>query len=96
SSGDRVMVVDQEGRTRLTSVGRVKIEKRPLRLVKVSVEGQTGAVTVQNAETIRFIAGDGKLIPVTELKKGDRILVHVSQQRGSHFGIAVDETVVER
>ncbi|MEM3095450.1 MAG: 3-dehydroquinate synthase II [Nitrososphaerota archaeon] len=96
SSGDRVMVVDQEGRTRLTSVGRVKIEKRPLRLVKVSVEGQTGAVTVQNAETIRFIAGDGKLIPVTELKKGDRILVHVSQQRGRHFGIAVDETVVER
>ncbi len=96
SSGDRVLIVDSGGRTRLTSVGRVKIEKRPLRIVKAIVNGHSGAATVQNAETIRFITEDNKLIPVTEIKKGDKILVYASGQKGRHFGIAVDETVVER
>jgi 3-dehydroquinate synthase II len=96
SSGDRVLIVDSGGRTRLTSVGRVKIEKRPLRVVKATVNSHRGAATVQNAETIRFITEDNRLIPVTEIKKGDRILVHTSEHRGRHFGIAVDETVVER
>jgi 3-dehydroquinate synthase II len=96
SSGDRVLLVDSSGRTRLTSVGRVKIEKRPLRIVKARVDSWLGAATVQNAETIRFISENNKLIPVTELSKSDKILVHTSQQKGRHFGMAVDETVVER
>ncbi|GBC69121.1 3-amino-4-hydroxybenzoic acid synthase [archaeon HR01] len=96
SSGDRVLLVDSGGRTRLTSVGRVKIEKRPLRVVKARVDSWLGAATVQNAETIRFISENNRLIPVTELSKGDRILVHTSEQKGRHFGMAVDETVVER
>ncbi|MEM4281457.1 MAG: 3-dehydroquinate synthase II [Candidatus Caldarchaeum sp.] len=95
-AGDRVLIVSASGKTRITSVGRVKIERRPLRLVKASAEGLTGAVTVQNAETIRFVAASGQLIPVTELKKGDKILCHVSQAKGRHFGMAVEETVVEK
>ncbi|MCS6769840.1 MAG: 3-dehydroquinate synthase II [Candidatus Caldarchaeum sp.] len=95
-AGDRVLVVGKDGRTRITSVGRVKIERRPLRLVKASADGVVGAATVQNAETIRFVSADGNLIPVTELKKGDRILCHVSKVKGRHFGMAVEETVVEK
>jgi len=95
-AGDRVLIVNRDGKTRVTSVGRVKIERRPLRLVKASAEGVTGTITVQNAETIRFVSSDGRLIPVTELKKGDKILCHISSERGRHFGMAVEETVIEK
>jgi 3-dehydroquinate synthase II len=95
-AGTRVLIVSRTGDTRITSVGRVKIERRPMRLVRASADGVTGAVTVQNAETIRFITARGDLIPVTELKKGDRILAYLSEVRGRHFGMAVDETVVEK
>ena len=95
-AGTRVLIVSRTGETRITSVGRVKIERRPLRLVKALADGVTGAVTVQNAETIRFITPSGDLIPVTELKKGDRILAYISPVKGRHFGMAVDETIVEK
>lgn len=95
-SGDRVLIVSRTGRTRIASIGRVKIERRPLRLVKARADDVVGAVTVQNAETIRFVKPDGQLIPVTELKKDDRILCHVSEARGRHFGMAVEETVIEK
>ncbi|MEM0384171.1 MAG: 3-dehydroquinate synthase II [Candidatus Caldarchaeum sp.] len=95
-AGDRILIVAKDGRTRITSVGRVKIERRPLKLVKASAEGVGGVVTVQNAETIRFVSDDGRIIPVTELSKGDKVLCHVSKVKGRHFGMAVEETVVEK
>ncbi|MEM0348891.1 MAG: 3-dehydroquinate synthase II [Candidatus Caldarchaeum sp.] len=95
-AGDRVLIVSRTGRTRIASIGRVKIERRPLRLVKARYNDSVGVVTVQDAETIRFITSGGELIPVTELKKNDKILCHVSQTRGRHFGMAVEETVVEK
>ncbi|HIQ29746.1 MAG TPA: 3-dehydroquinate synthase [Candidatus Caldiarchaeum subterraneum] len=96
SAGDRVLVVDKMGRTRVTAVGRAKVERRPMRLVKARIGENEGAVIVQNAETIRFITPDGELIPVTELKKGDTILCHPSEEKGRHFGMAVEETIIEK
>jgi 3-dehydroquinate synthase II len=55
-----------------------------------------GTALVQNAETIRFISPEGNLIPVTSLKAGDNILVHVSEIKARHFGMAVDEQIIER
>ncbi|MCX8202143.1 MAG: 3-dehydroquinate synthase II, partial [Candidatus Caldarchaeum sp.] len=95
-SGDRVLIVSRIGRTRIASIGRVKIERRPLRLVRARVDDVYGTVTVQNAETIRFVKPSGELVSVTELKKDDKILCHVTQARGRHFGMAVEETVVEK
>lgn len=95
-AGDRVLVVSKTGRTRIASVGRVKIERRPLRLVRARVDGVEGTVTVQNAETIRFVKPNGELVSVTELQKDDRILCHVTGARGRHFGMAVEETVIEK
>ena len=96
SAGDRVLVVSRTGGTRVTAVGRAKVERRPMRLVKAKIGDNEGAVIVQNAETIRFITPDGKLIPVTELKKGDSILCNQSEEKGRHFGMAVDETIIEK
>jgi 3-dehydroquinate synthase II len=95
-AGDRVLVVGSGGRTRVTAVGRAKVERRPMRLVKAHAENVEGAVIVQNAETIRFITPENKLIPVTELKKGDKILCHLSEEKGRHFGMAVEEMIIER
>jgi len=96
SAGDRILIVNSMGGTRLSSVGRVKIERRPMRQVVARAGETRGSVIVQNAETIRFITHDRKLRAVTDLAPGDRILCHVSIEKGRHFGMVVDETVVER
>jgi len=93
--GKRIMVVSRDGRVRVTAIGRVKIERRPMKLVKLKLGERLGSVTVQNAETIRFIKPDGELISVTDLRIGDKILAHESAP-ARHFGKPIDEFVVER
>lgn len=95
-SGDEVLAVDQTGNTRSVLIGRVKIERRPLSLVKVEYEGGSGSVLLQNAETIPLIGRKGKQIPVTSLKTGDEVLVKVDTSAGRHFGVAVDEFMLEK
>jgi 3-dehydroquinate synthase II len=71
-----------------------------MRLVKaeVDVDGvkEEGSIIVQNAETIRFIGRDNRLIAVTDLKVGDEVLVYAKGSRGRHFGIEVDEFILEK
>jgi 3-dehydroquinate synthase II len=95
-AGDEVLIVDRNGKTRPTNVGRVKIELRPLILVEAEAEGKKIKTILQNAETIRLVTPGGST-PVTELKEGDQVLAHVAASSGRHFGVAVpDETVIER
>ncbi len=95
-AGDEVIIVNREGKTRKTNVGRVKIEIRPLILVEAEVEGRTIKTILQNAETIRVVTPKGSK-PVTELKPNDEVIVHLAAKGGRHFGISVpDETVIEK
>ena len=95
-AGDEVLIVDRKGKVRPASVGRVKIELRPLILVEAEAEGKKIKTILQNAETIRLVTAKGSK-PVTELKAGDEVLVHIATSEGRHFGVAVpDETVIER
>jgi 3-dehydroquinate synthase II len=95
-AGDEVLIVDRRGKVRPASVGRVKIELRPLILVEAEVEGKKIKTILQNAETIRLVTAKGSK-PVTELKAGDEVLAHISTSEGRHFGVAVpEETVIER
>lgn len=94
--GDNVLLLDRDGRPRRAVIGRVKIEERPLTLVKARCGERLGKILVQNAETIRFMTRDGPPIPVTDLKPGDEILVHLEEARGRHFGIEVDEFLIEK
>ncbi|MEM4344754.1 MAG: 3-dehydroquinate synthase II, partial [Candidatus Nitrosocaldus sp.] len=57
---------------------------------------EEGSIIVQNAETIRFIGKDARLIAVTDLKAGDEVLVYARGSRGRHFGIEVDEFILEK
>jgi 3-dehydroquinate synthase II len=88
-AGDEVLIVDRGGSTRVGVVGRVKIERRPLVMVTVEVEGDRYKTVVQNAETIRFVSSKGSK-PVTELKPGDEVLMKL-EVGGRHFGTLVEE-----
>ena len=95
-AGDEVLIVDRKGKTRPASVGRIKIELRPLILVEAEAEGKKIKTILQNAETIRLVTPEGSK-PVTELKAGDKVLAHLATSAGRHFGVEVpEETVIER
>jgi 3-dehydroquinate synthase II len=94
-SGEEVLVVDREGKVKVTNVARSKIEWRPLLLIEAEYRGKTLKLIAQNAETIRIVTPEGSKA-VTDLQKGDKILGHV-EEGGRHFGTLVkEETVIER
>jgi len=94
-AGDEVLLVNARGEARVGVVGRVKIERRPMLLVEVEREGEKFKTLLQNAETINLVDKSGKPLSVTKLKLGDEVLVHI-ERAGRHFGVKVEETVIER
>ena len=95
-SGTEVMIVSHEGSVRTSIVGRLKIESRPLFLVRAKSEDKIGGVLIQNAETIAFVKDNGKPISTTSLKVGDKILVKTESNKGRHFGMEVEEYILEK
>jgi 3-dehydroquinate synthase II len=94
-SGDRVLIINFEGKSFPAVVGRAKVERRPLVLVEADENGETISVILQNAETIRLTQPDGKAISLVDLKPGSEVLVH-REGSGRHFGVQIDETIIER
>jgi len=92
-SGDEVMAVDSKGNCRSVTVGRSKSEIRPMVMISAKINESIHSVILQNAETIRLCA-PGKMISVSELKIGDKILVK-SDTGGRHFGQKIEETIRE-
>ncbi|GKT08784.1 3-dehydroquinate synthase II [Desulforhabdus sp. TSK] len=95
ASGDPVLVVRADGATQVATVGRLKIERRPLLLLEAVCGEARGSILLQNAETIRLSNPEGKALSVVELKPGDAILAAV-EKSGRHFGIQVEETIWEK
>jgi 3-dehydroquinate synthase II len=93
-SGDEVQVVDTEGTTRETVVGRAKIEKRPMFRVQAEIEGDRIETLLQNAETIKVATRAGRTA-VTDLEVGDEMLVYY-EETARHFGEAVEESIIEK
>ena len=96
-TGVEVLVFDSKGKARRVTIGRCKIEKRPMLMIKAKVGEEVGGIIAQDAETIRFVKSNGRLGSVTHLKKGDSILVHSKAATGRHFGMEVsDEYILEK
>ncbi|PSP56596.1 3-dehydroquinate synthase II [Halobacteriales archaeon QS_1_67_19] len=103
-SGDEVQVVDLDGNSREATVGRVKIEKRPMFRIEAEFEsgedGESGAdrdrveTLLQNAETIKVATREGRKA-VTDLEAGDQLLVY-REETARHFGEAVEESIIEK
>lgn len=97
-SGEEVIILGTSGNARRVTVGRSKIERRPMLMIKsVTEDGEHGGIIAQDAETIRFVKPNGKLVSVTHLRKGDSVLVYSKQSTGRHFGMEVsDEYILEK
>ncbi|MHC4637505.1 MAG: 3-dehydroquinate synthase II [Planctomycetota bacterium] len=94
-AGDEVMIVDTSGKSQVAYLGRNKIEKRPMMLIEAEFEGAKISLVLQNAETICLVGPEGKAVSVTSLKAGDFVLGHI-EQAGRHFGMKVEETLLEK
>jgi 3-dehydroquinate synthase II len=95
-AGDEVLIINREGKARITNVGRSKIEFRPLILIEAQADETKIKTILQNAETIRLVTPKASK-PVTEIKPNDEVLVHLAAKGGRHFGVSVpEETVIEK
>jgi 3-dehydroquinate synthase II len=93
-AGDEILIVDRSGNARTGHVGRVKIERRPMIVVDIEIEGRRFSTILQNAETVRLVS-DSASTPVSDLKEGSVVLLRV-EEGGRHFGTLVaDEMVIE-
>ena len=96
-TGVEILVLDSKGKARRAVIGRCKIEKRPMLMIKAKVGDEIGGIIAQDAETIRFVKPNGQLVSVTHLKKGDSVIVHSKAATGRHFGMEVsDEYILEK
>jgi 3-amino-4-hydroxybenzoic acid synthase len=94
-AGSHVMIVDRTGATRRASVGRMKTEVRPLRLIVAEFGGgERVNVIMQDDWHVRIFSADAKPLNITELRPGDKVLGHLSSP-GRHVGIKVDEQIIE-
>jgi len=95
SAGSEVLLVNERGEGEMAAVGRVKVERRPLLLVRAEAPGgATHSVILQNAETIRLVDAAGATVSVAKLSVGDSVLL-AEEKAGRHFGVSVEETIRE-
>lgn len=94
-AGDYVTITNYKGESYPAIVGRLKIEKRPLMLIKAIHNKKEINTILQNAETIRLVDVKGKPKSVINLKKGDKILVSI-EKGARHFGHKIEETITEK
>jgi 3-dehydroquinate synthase II len=94
-AGSETLIVGHDGNTRVAVVGRAKVEVRPMLLIEAETgSGESGAIFLQNAETIRLVTPGGKPVSVVNLKPGDEILVK-PDVAGRHFGMRISEDIKE-
>ncbi len=94
-TGDEVLIVNQTGNSFVSTVGRLKIEKRPMLNIVAEVGGKDVSLILQNAETIRLTKPTGEPISVVKLAKGDKVLGY-TEEGGRHFGFKIQETINEK
>ncbi len=93
-SGTEVLIVSHDGSTSVATVGRAKVEVRPMLLITAEMNGVEGKIFLQNAETIRLVTPAGKPVSVVSLKPGDQVLCR-SDAAGRHFGMRISEEIKE-
>ena len=97
--GKKVLAVSNKGEARVISVGRIKIETRPMLRFELEVlkEGKKIQISCicQNAETIRLVDTNRKAKSVVDIKIGDEVLVHIGPG-ATHFGKLITESIIEK
>jgi len=95
-AGDEVLIVSDSQNCKSATIGRLKIERRPMLLFSFkNTNDKESQVFTQQAETVRLVTSQRKLIAVTDLTIGEQILGWSSRD-ARHIGVAVPSEVVER
>ena len=95
-AGDEVLIVSESQKCKSATIGRLKVERRPMLLFSLkNTNDKEAQLFLQQAETVRLVTPLRKLRAVTDLSIGDQILGWSSSD-ARHIGIAVLSEVVER
>lgn len=90
-SGSKVLAVRADGRTRELTVGRAKLESRPMLTITArSPEGVEVHLMVQDDWHVRVLGPGGKVLNVTELRPGDELLGYLAPEQ-RHVGLPIGE-----
>ncbi len=95
-AGSPIMIVNSKGKVRRASVGRIKIEQRPLRLIEVEFQNKECInILMQDDWHVRVFSDRALPLNVSTLKPGDKVLGFVTEP-GRHVGIKINESIIER
>lgn len=101
SSGDEVLILSETGGSRSATLGRIKIEQRPMlkinfhRMNHNMQKPNEGHVFMQQAETVRLVGQNKTRHSVTELPR-HTIVIGWLGRKGRHVGTAIESSVEER
>ena len=93
--GDKVSCINTKGEVRIVSVGRNKIEKRPLLLLKGRIGEMEINTILQDDWHVRVMGINGQAKNITTLKPGDKVFGALMKS-GRHVGLSVSETILEK
>jgi len=95
-AGARTLAVDSKGQVRIVTVGRVKIERRPMLAIDaVAPSGVQVNLIVQDDWHVRVLGPGGSVLNVTDLQPGTKVLGFLPiEQR--HVGYPIDEFCIEK
>lgn len=95
-AGSKVLAVDTKGQARLATVGRVKIESRPLLSIDaVAPNGQAVNLILQDDWHVRVLGPGGAVLNSTELRPGSKILGYLPEA-DRHVGYPISEFCLEQ
>jgi 3-amino-4-hydroxybenzoic acid synthase len=95
-AGSTVLAVGADGRTRRVTVGRIKIETRPLLSIDaVAPSGEQINLIVQDDWHVRVLGPGAVVLNSTELRPGDEVLGYLPG-RERHVGYPIDELCYEQ
>ena len=94
AGGDAVLAVTPGGSARSVRVGRVKIERRPMVLIRAGDGEASRTLFLQEAETVRLTTAAGP-VASSEIQVGAEVY-GVRQPPARHLGREVEESIQER
>lgn len=95
-TGSQVRAVDAKGRSRMVTVGRVKIESRPLLAIDaVAPGGRKLNLIVQDDWHVRVLGPGGTVLNTTEIRPGDKVLGYLPAEE-RHVGYPISEFCLEQ
>ena len=95
TAGSTVLAVGADGRSRRVTVGRVKIETRPLLSIDVADSGEQVNLIVQDDWHVRVLGPGAAVLNSTALQPGDKLLGYLPG-RERHVGYPIDELCYEQ